>query len=147
MGNIGTTAKILFIASIFMVSLFWLITDLNTKNTIKDNESISLMTDLQIYQTTNNFNDSLIKSNSALCSNCSFEGVDPYYRQNAEDKADITTYVDTFVKIYTFPSIVLRIFGVDNNYILLGFATLVNSLLIFLIGLQGYKALRTGEVD
>ena len=145
--NLGTTAKIIFILSIFMIVLYASMGDITEKNTILDDKSVLLMNDMGVYYTNYSFNNSLTIEQQALTNDSSFDGVDAFYRQNAEDKADVSELSSTLVSIYNFPSIFLRVFGIENQIILVGFATLVNSLIVFMLGLQTYKALRTGEVD
>lgn len=150
--NLGTTAKIIFILSLFMIVLYASMGDISKKDQARatpmlDDKSVLLMNDLGIYYKNYSFNNSLQIQQQAVTNDSSFDGVDAFYRQNAEDKADVSELSSTIKSIYTFPSIFLRVFGIENQIILVGFATLVNSLIVFMLGLQTYKALRTGEVD
>jgi hypothetical protein len=146
--NISTTIKIMAILSIFMVALFYTMSEIRTKNVNLDNKSITLMNSLNVSYTTYQYNNTLsLATTTPLTVNGSTEGIDPFYRQQAEDATSVSNFGDTIVKIYNFPSLFLLIFGVDNNVILQAFNAVVVLFLTFMVALQTYKALRTGEVD
>lgn len=112
-----------------------------------DTESTTLMDNLQVYTSTNNYNTSLAITQQNITINSSFDGVDPFYRQNAEDSSTVAEFGNAIVAVYTFPGLFLLIFGIENTFMVAAFGAMITTFLIFMIGLQTYKALRTGEVD
>ena len=147
MGNVGSTAVVLFVVVLFMAGISFIATDIN-KNTNLDAKSTQLLIDLGA-EYNNNYNTStaFTTSTSPVTNDSSFVGVDSFARQYLEDKAEVTQKKSTIEKIIRFPDLFLKIFGVESEAILISWSLAIEGLLIFFIGLQIYKAIRTGEVD
>jgi hypothetical protein len=143
--NLGTTFVIIFIVTIFMALIYTVSEEVKNKNPNLDLKSQSLITDLR-GEYVSDFQDG--QSLATLdTTDYTYEGTDPYYRSTAEDKEEINTKKGTLETIITFPQLFIKMFGVENNVILIAFNVAFFSLMSLLIGLQIYKAVRTGEVD
>ena len=147
MGNVGGTAVVLFVVVLFMAGISFISTDIN-KNTNLDGKSQQLLIDLGA-EYTNNYEatTTFATTPSAVTNDSSFVGVDSFARQYLEDKAEVTQKKSTIEKVLRFPELFLKIFGVEQEEILIAWSAAIGGLLVFLIGLQIYKAIRTGEVD
>lgn len=145
--NLGTSFVLLFIVGMFML-LLNSITDDISQNPNLDSKSISLLTDIDSeFETNYNQAQLLATTETSLAANSTFEGVDAFYRSTAEDKAEVQGKQSTINKLVNLPSLFIKMFGIDNNAVLIAFNVLVYSLIALLIALQIYKAVRTGEVD
>lgn len=150
MGNIGTTATLLLIMVLFLGGISFISDDI-AQNPNLDSNSITLLNDLGT-EYDNNYGadttfstdniDPLIENDSSTCL-----GVDAFFKQSCLDKAEVDSNENTVNKILGFPVLFLRMFGVENTNLLLLWSTAIYSFIAFLIGLQLYKAFRTGEVD
>lgn len=138
-----------------MIALFvlvlggvYFISDDINKNTNLDDASVTLLSDLGV-EYENNLNGSIIftQQESEVTENSTFEGVDAFVRQYLEDKSEVKQKEGILNKILLFPSLIIKIFGVESQAILIAFSSMVYGLLILFISLQIYKAVRTGEVD
>lgn len=146
-GNIGSTAIILFIVVAFLGAISILAPEFEENNML-DNSSKELLTDLS-----NEYNDNY-KSQTAFdvpennVTNTSlFSGIDDFARQYLENKVEITQKQSTVEKVLGLPGIFLKIFGVEDSALLILWNSAVYGLILFLIGLYAYKAIKTGEVD
>ena len=146
-GNIGSTATILFIVVAFLVGLNLIGGDLSS-NTNLDANSVRLLSNISSEYNSNYAYDSIYSTaTDNLTSNSTFDSVDPFSRQYLEDKSDIQQKQNTLNKILNVPSLFLLMLGIENSLILIAWNTLIYGLLTFMLALQIYKAVRTGEVD
>jgi len=150
MGNIGTTATILLIMVLFLGGISFISTDISN-NTNLDSDSIDLLDDLGAEYTSNyaakdsfttGNSDPLIENDSSTCL-----GVDAFFKQSCLDAAEVDEKKSTMDKVLGFPGLFLKMFGVDNTTLLIAWSTAIYGFIAFMIGLQVYKAIRTGEVD
>lgn len=145
-GNIGTTATLILIVVMFLGGLSAISTDI-LKNNNLDNSSKNLLTDLND-EYSNNYNSSFAfnTSTSNVTNESTFSGVDAFARQYLEDKSETEQKKSVINRVVNFPSLFLKMFGVDNQVILNIWNTAIYGFIAFLLGLQIYKAIRTGEV-
>lgn len=143
--NIGTTIFILFLVSLCLTGLFYVSSDVTSKNTKLDIKSQDLVESMGNDYNKYEYNSTLTVSEAD--SEANFEGVDAYVREYLEDKTEINKKETMLNKVLNFPATLLIIFGVEESFILIAFNTLIYSLLSVLIGLQIYKAIRSGETD
>ena len=146
-GNIGSTAIVLFIVVIFLAAISIIAPDFQD-NAMMDNSSQKLLIDLSSeYETNYRAQEVLEVPTNNVTNQSVFSGVDDFARQYLENKVEITEKQSTVERILGFPSLFLKIFGVENSALLIAWNSAVYSLLIFLIGLQAFKAIKNGEVD
>lgn len=143
--NIGTTIFILFIVTLCLTGLYYVSSEVTSKNTKLDIESQALVNSMGNDYNNYGYNTTIIITEASNESN--FEGVDAYVREYLEDKTEINQKETMLNKVLNFPATLLIIFGVEESFILIAFNTLVYSLLGVLIGLQIFKAIRSGETD
>ena len=149
MGNIGTTATLLLIMVLFLAGISFISDDIS-KNQNLDTQSITLLSNLgaeyndkyHVNSTFGKTTDPLLEENSTACL-----GEDAFFKQSCLDKDEIQTNKGIVETIFDFPELFLTMFGIDNENLLLAWKTAFIGFITFLIGLQLYKALRTGEVD
>jgi len=146
-GNIGTTATILFIIVAFLGAISVLAPDFQS-NSMIDNDSKALLIDLSSEYESNYKSQTVFDEPANNVTNQSvFSGVDDFARQYLENKVEITQKQSTVEKVLGLPGIFLKIFGVEDSALLILWDSVVYGLVIFLIGLYAYKAIKTGEVD
>jgi len=143
--NIGTTAIIIFIILLLFGGLYYASLEISDRNDKLDISSQQTLDNIGVeYQ--NNLNFTLESESTEEFNDSNFDGVDAFVRQYLEDKSEIQQKRTLLNKILLFPSIIISVFGVENNILLITFSTLVYSLLVFLLSLQVIKAIK-GEVD
>lgn len=147
MGNIGTTTTIVLIVILFLAGLNAIASDISSNENL-DEDSINLLNDITNEYTTNyNASTTFAESKDNLTVNSTFAGVDAFSRQYLEDKSDIAQKKSTIDKILGFPGLFLKMFGVQNQNILIVWSTAIYGFIAIMLSLQAYKAVRTGEVD
>jgi len=145
--NIGTTITIVLIVVLFLAGLNAIASDISTNENL-DTDSINLLNDLTNEYTDNyQSNTTFSTSESGMTNDSTFASVDAFSRQYLEDKSNIDQKKGTIEKILGFPGLFLKMFGVDNETILIAWSTAIYSFIVIMLGLQTYKAVRTGEVD
>jgi len=144
MGNIGTTTIIITIIVIFLTGLVAISDDIN-KNPNLDTKSKQLLTDLGVEVNSSYTNDQIFNSTSLVNNTPS----DPtaFSLQYLESKNQINQQKSTLDVIFNLPSLFIKMLGVENENLIISWNILIISLITLLIGLQIYKAIRTGEVD
>lgn len=141
--NITVTIIILTMISLLVGGLYWISSDILQHNDKLDVESQTLITSIT-GEYINTYNPSILNT-STVDENNTFEGIDQYAREYLESKNEIKQKESMLNRVIKFPSIVLVVFGVSNSYMLVSFSLLIYSLGALLIGIQIYKAFRTGE--
>ena len=144
--NIGTTALIILIVTILIGSLYFVSNDISDNNTKLDSKSVIVITNLGANYT-NNIKGTSFAIGESEYNDSTFNSVDPFSRQYLEDKSEIDQKKSILNTVLLYPSFLISIFGVSNEIILLAFGTLLYTFIAFMLGLQIYKAIRTGEVD
>lgn len=146
-GNIGSTATILFIVVFFLAGISFIAEDFNN-NSMMNNESQALLSNLSSeYQANYKTTEVMEVPTNNVTNQSVFSGVDDFARQYLENKVEMTEKQSTIEKVLGFPGLFLKIFGVTNSNLLIAWNSLIYGLITFLIGLQVYKAIKTGEVD
>ena len=145
--NLGTTFFVIFLITIFFTGLYLVNIEISAKNDKLDIKSEELIESLGSKYENNISDITFSEQESAVVNDSTFEGVDAYSRQYLEDKSEINQKKSLLNKIFLFPSILLMIFGVEDMTLFIAFSSLVYGLITIYIGLQVYKAIRTGEVD
>jgi len=145
--NLGTTFLLIAILSIFMIGLYSVSQDIANNNTKLDTKSQEVIISLGAEYNNNfeGFNMSI--EQTGVTNDSSFESVDAFSRQYLEDKSEIKQKETTLNKILLFPSLVLIVIGVEDMTLLIIWSGLIYTLITLYLGLQIYKAARTGEVD
>ena len=118
-------------------------------NGMMDEDSRTLLSDLSSEYASNYAGDEVFQpGGDNVTGNASlFAGVDTFALQYLEEKGTVTQQKSTMEKVLNFPGLFLRIFGVDDVALLNAWNSAIFSLLVFLIGIYVYKAIKTGEVD
>lgn len=144
--TIGTYAIILFIVVLFISGLSFISYDIS-KNTYLDDDSVNIISDLNLFYSDLNPSIVFTPDIDPSIANSTFEGVDAYSREYLETKTDSKGRENIVMKILTLPAIPLKVFGVTSYPIIISFSVAFSGIILFLIGLSTYKAIRTGEVD
>jgi hypothetical protein len=142
--NILTTSFIILILVVLFTGLYYSTIDIDNNNDKLDSDSEDIIDYLGVYY--NNISDTSFISTSGQYNDSSFDDVDPYIRQYLEDKTEIQQKQSILNKVVSYPSIILRVFGVSDSTILIAFNSLIYGFITFIIGLQIYKAIK-GDVD
>lgn len=146
-GNIGSMAVILFILVIFLGAISILATEFSN-NDMMDDQSQALLSDLSNEYESNYRSQDVFEAEPNNVTNVSvFGGVDDFARQYLENKEEITEDQSVAEKVLGAPGLFLKIFGVEDSALLIAWNSAVYGLLVFLITLYAYKAIKTGEVD
>lgn len=146
-GNIGSTAIMLFIVVLFLAGISILAPEFSD-NDMMDNRSTALLSDLSSEYELNYRSQDVFEPEPNNVTNQSvFGGVDDFARQYLENKEEITEDQSVAEKILGVPGLFLKIFGVEDSALLIAWNSAVYGILVFLIGLYAYKAIKTGEVD
>jgi len=142
--NILTTSFIILILVVLFTGLYYSTIDIDNNNDKLDSDSEDIIDYLGVYY--NNISDTSFISTSGQYNDSSFDDVDPYIRQYLEDKTEIQEKQSILNKVISYPSIILRVFGVSDSTILIAFNSLIYGFITLIIGLQIYKAIK-GDVD
>jgi len=117
-------------------------------NDMMDTTSHELLSDLSNeYETNYNTDTSFSPESNNVTNDSIYGGLDTFAQQYFEEKIQITDKQSTVEQVLGFPGLFLKIFGVDDSALLIAWNSAVYGLLVFLIGLYAYKAIKTGEVD
>lgn len=145
--NIASVAIVILMLVFILGGVKFMANDI-IKNPNLDTRSIQLLAEMGTeYDDYFNASTAFAVQQSNVTENSTFSGTDAFAREYLEYKTDTTSWIDTIVKILYLPSLMIKIFGVDDSSMLIMFSSAVYGIISLFLGLAAFKALRTGEVD
>jgi len=135
------------LAVIFLTMAGSIATEVGETNPYLDNESRDLIYVLN-YEIDETYNvNSLEVTESAVTNDSSFEGVDAFARQYLQDKSEIQQKKETLDKAKGLPDLLLKVVGIRDDGLVTVIKLILSAMIVFLIAIAIYKAVRTGETD